>query len=519
MYCLDIVICLMIDNVLIYWATQEYISGSLLGIEYNNKSSINPLWVCLNVSALTTGVDSLMSDTALAIQLSDRWNDAFSKHGSTYANKYGIPSVIGSSEFTFPMLASEVLFSIELSTIISVIGFIVLLCLFTSADIGLTLLGTLAMLVIVIVSICIHEYFFPGDFDLLDIVVLIAIMGMAVDFPIHYLVEFVGERGHYERKALLEDAQNNSEAEQDNPNDDEEEEGVGDVRGTNPEYVPPDQLISSPNSTRPSIPERKKRLYPPLKSTMKYMNYSLVPPLILTFLSGFPLLYAEFQLLRKCGQYIIILAVVSYVYCIFFLAQLMPLGCRFKTWNRICIHINPEDFRPLESKDDEDDDGPQERTPLLQNLLTQEQMQTSYGSRYSHVDYDTIVMASAIVVPEDIITIDAVTNRPPSYSVTYNPQISNIVNDEHIPISSDPNESKDEDLPQHVVLDSKPFDYLQQSHDNANVLDSNPIDYLQQSHDSANAIDHNPVDQLQQAEDTPLHSSAMENLQESHEED
>ena len=79
---------------MIYWASLEYISGTLLGVEYHNNSAIYPVWVCLNISARTDGVSSLMSNTDLATKLADRWNKAFDDYGSTYADKYGIPAVI-----------------------------------------------------------------------------------------------------------------------------------------------------------------------------------------------------------------------------------------------------------------------------------------------------------------------------------------------------------------------------------------------------------------------------------------
>lgn len=410
-----------------------FLLGSLLGVEYHNKSSIDVLWVCFNVSAKTEGVTSLMSDTPLAIKLSNRWNDAFASHGSTYANQYGIPTVVGSSEFTFPMLASEVLFSIELAAFVSGLGFILLLCIFTSADVGLTLLGTLAMFVIIIVAICIHEYFFVGDFDLLDIVVLIAIMGMAVDFPIHYLMEFVTERQHYEKKLREQgideetDTEDNQEVDVNSERDirailndgQESLAGSGSIRssqqgsgGMNPEYVPPTEAVEpmlhhhnmGDSDAEPIDSNQKKKFYPPLKITMKYMTSSLIAPLILTFLSGFPLLFAEFQLLRKCGQYIIILALVSYVYCVFFLAYLMPLGCRTRSCDRICGHIDPEVFRALEVDPDAEEEVAR-NSPLRERLLSREESQI--GDRWSDSSHP-IVLATADFTAVVIPTTDVV---------------------------------------------------------------------------------------------------------------
>ena len=301
------------------------------------------------------------------------------------------------------LLASEVLFSIELAAVISAAGFVVLLCVFTSSDIALTLLGTLAMFVIIAISICIHEYFFPGDFDLLDIVVLIAIMGMAVDFPIHYLMEFIISRQHYHTKKENEDEDEDNDGERSNSTINNSGSGRSQLSsfvGSNPNYIPPQEALdhSQHSPLTPTDPNpngnnsgggKKEKFFPPLKTTMKYMTASLIAPLILTFLSGFPLLYAEFQLLRKCGQYIIILAVVSYVYCVFSLAYLMQLGCTLKACDKICLTINPEAFRILEiNVDDEEDEREvrriatsQRASPLTERLIRREESSRASSSR------------------------------------------------------------------------------------------------------------------------------------------
>lgn len=327
------------------------------------------------------------------MKLSDRWTNAFNKHGSNNAKKYNLPIIIGSTEFTFPMLASEVLFSIELSTIISVAGFIFLLFVFTKADIGLTLLGTLAMITIIAVSVCIHEYVFVGEFDLLDIVVLIAVMGMAVDFPIHFLMEFVNERDKEELKKRSIPSNIREQTMTENPptsapsgvivesggNSNSSEVGGimgpnsgGGSSGMNPDYIPEellgidlgeenggswliaDQLViaiqqarehrvqtnntgrnNNRNGNNNNVSTYKHTsISPILAKTHRYLFMALIPPMILTILSGLPLLRAEFQLLRKCGQYVIILAGVSYIFCIIFLPYYMPLGYRLRC--RIC---------------------------------------------------------------------------------------------------------------------------------------------------------------------------------------
>ena len=62
----------------------------------------------------------------------------------------------------------------------------------------------------------------------------------------------------------------------------------------------------------------------PLSQTVRYMRTALLGPLVLSVLSGLPLLLlSSFSLLRKTGQYIVILSIVSYVVA----CTLLPFAC------------------------------------------------------------------------------------------------------------------------------------------------------------------------------------------------
>ena len=61
-------------------------------------------------------------------------------------------------------------------------------------NVGLMLTGTIVMTLILATTFCLHLYFTTNVVDLLDIVVLIAIIGMIVDFPVHMLSYFIKQR-------------------------------------------------------------------------------------------------------------------------------------------------------------------------------------------------------------------------------------------------------------------------------------------------------------------------------------
>lgn len=126
-----------------------------------------------------------------------KWETAFNNYGTSSASDSGVSSCVGSDAFSFPILATEVLYSIELAIIISIAGFFGLLVFFTSFDIGIIILGTIGMIAIFAVTICLHIYFFNAIFDLIDVVVLIAIIGIVVDSPIHVIIHYLQERRKY----------------------------------------------------------------------------------------------------------------------------------------------------------------------------------------------------------------------------------------------------------------------------------------------------------------------------------
>lgn len=164
------------------------------------------------------------------------------------------------------------------------------------------------MIAIFAIAICAHMYIFSATVDLLDVVVLIAIIGIVVDLPIHMILHYQQEREIENREKATKQATL------------EEDERVGRV-----------------------VPKPLSAVSTALDKTNRYMRLSLFQLLILTLISGIPLLFATFLLLQKTGQYIVIIAIASYGFTVLVLPYLLALGCQTNTIacvsNRCCPNL------------------------------------------------------------------------------------------------------------------------------------------------------------------------------------
>lgn len=305
-----------VTNTLLYWASLSTTSSKLLGVEDTNSNTplvppVRITWICANFSARTY-VSSLIDNPDLAEDIQNHWEDAIDSVGSQYASQYGVEVIVASEEFSFPLLAKEVLLSIILAILISTIGFFGLLVWFSWVDIFLILLGTLGMIAIFAIAICCHLYIFSATIDLLDVVVLIAILGIVVDLPIHYILHYMMERDrrrHLKRRWKRKQRLLTNSHEDHNQSESEGEDE--------------DEFIFYEK-------EKELSLNPALHETNQYMRFSLLHLLVLTLICGIPLLFATFVLLQKTGQYIVIIAIVSYLFSIFILPYLLAFGFRTK---------------------------------------------------------------------------------------------------------------------------------------------------------------------------------------------
>ena len=172
-----------VSTLILYWGQTSKSNTQLVGIDSTTQQ---PIWICTNISALSQ-VSSFLTNTKLAETLIIRWTKLFQKYTYTTTSSdsnMNIPTIVGSSSFALAVLAAEVLKSIELAGIISICGFVGLILLFTCFHITETIIGTLIMVAIMFTTICLHLWFFNAVIDLLDIVVIIAIIGMIVDLPV-----------------------------------------------------------------------------------------------------------------------------------------------------------------------------------------------------------------------------------------------------------------------------------------------------------------------------------------------
>jgi hypothetical protein len=334
-------------NALLYWASKTTTSAKLLGMDSTNPGDLSDFdsmqvtWLCANYSARTY-TSSMLNDPDLASTIQDRWKKAFRDNGAVYASQYGVNNIVSSDEFSFPLLAKEVIISIELAILISVIGFLGLLVFFASGDVFMVILGTIGMCLIFAIAICCKLYVFDATMDLLDVVVLIAIIGIVVDLPIHYILHYKIERQKFhDLRKKFKRQQRRREARGLSPLTELEE----DARGLGGE---------NKREERDAKAAMRAAVSPELNETNKYMRTALLQLLILTLICGIPLLFATFVLLQKTGQYIVIIAVVSYFFTIILLPYLMAVGFQTKFWKFIRLRILGWE-ETEEDEDDEDD--------------------------------------------------------------------------------------------------------------------------------------------------------------------
>jgi len=246
-----------VSQALLLWAAKDSgANGNMLGV----NASFAPAWLCMQFTPYTQGNSAL--DGGGAHHLINQWNDVFLSN-SPRAQSIGVPILVGSNTFAIDILAAEVLYSVELATIISVAGFVGLIFLFT-CDVSIVTAGAFVMILVTITTLCLHLIFFTNVVDLLDIVVFIAIIGIIVDFPIHLIEHFLIQQSVSENASVHE------------------------LR-----------------SCFPSV-------FHAIEDTLFFMSRALFGPMLMTVISGIPLLFATLSLLRKTGEYMILMIISSY---------------------------------------------------------------------------------------------------------------------------------------------------------------------------------------------------------------
>lgn len=281
------------SNILIFWSELSYDNTQLLGVDAAYRTPIpydtHPMWICTNFSSQSE-VSSFLDHPSVAQSLSNLWKDAMNKDGLRFGSKLSISVVSGSDDFTFPVLAMEVLSSIEFAILISVCGFVGLLIFFTW-NAMVSLIGTIVMITSIFVTICLHIHFFDSLMDLLDIVVLVSVIGMVVDFPIHMIETYTIKR---REKVDL-------------------------------------------NSSSP---------FPIVFSSQKHLMRSFIVPTLVCIAASYPLLNAKLLLLRKTGEYLLLVIIVSYFISVFILPFLLLLTCD----NSSCFLFKKTDYDIIQNE-------------------------------------------------------------------------------------------------------------------------------------------------------------------------
>jgi len=290
---------------LLYWASVTTTSGYLLGVE-SAGDSYAPIWICANFS-LRTYVGSLNSNPKTASEIYSRWRSAFSSHASGSAKEYKVPVIVGSQAFTVPILAEEVLNSIIFAGIVSVSGFVGCILLFTWS-LSVTAMGSLLIVEVAAITICIHQLVVPLAFDLLDVVVIVAIEGMLVDFPAHVILYIVHKRQRPSRiKATV------------------ARSGVAAIYSS--------ENIANPNTSFAGADDISVTVScsedPVLESI--FASKLLLMPTILIVSVSIPLCFATFVLLQKTGQYMIVMSLASYACSVILLPSLLLFTKNYNT--------------------------------------------------------------------------------------------------------------------------------------------------------------------------------------------
>jgi hypothetical protein len=216
---------------------------------------------------------------------------------------------VGSEAFEFPILAQEVLVSIELAIIISIAGFVGLIFIFTWS-ISLTIIGSCTMAAILIVALGLKLTLFSPVFDLLDVVCLVSTIGMLVDFPIHILLHFFDLTNNLRFDTSLESM-----------------------------MIPFGAFIQPREMSKQACKHGNPDLLTSLKLTIKCLSFALFFPLVLIIGSSVPLTKALFVLLSKTGEYILLLVVSSYLLSLTLYSMMLFLSYRISSCDKFSDQI------------------------------------------------------------------------------------------------------------------------------------------------------------------------------------
>jgi hypothetical protein len=240
-------------------------------------------WLCQPVPCVAN-VSSFFDEPDHALQMIDRWERALYGVGNVYADTSNVVSLTGSEAWLFPVLSDQMVRSVFMSLALSILGSLSLLFIATW-NMKLSLLIGCGMIFVILVSLLLHALIFSSVIDLIDIVVLISFVGIIVDYPTHMAF-------HREHDVSIR------------------------RRKTRSDTIVDDESNLVFHQT-----------------SFEYMRATLLGPALTTVFSAVPLLMADFTLLVKAGQYMIILCMLTYLY----VALVMPILLRWLEESVFCL--------------------------------------------------------------------------------------------------------------------------------------------------------------------------------------
>ena len=236
-------------------------------------------WICQPISC-RADISSFFSEPDHALTMIDRWDYALYDVGSASAESMDVVPLTGSEAWLFPLLSDRIVSSIYVTASISFVGCLLLIGLATRNP-KLSLLIGFGMLFVMVTSLFIHAVFFTTVIDLIDVIVLISFVGIIIDYPTHMAFHF--ERDMKLRREFM----NSSSSNTGNAADD----------GDNAFH----------------------------KRSFGYMRVALLGPALTTVFSAAPLLFAEFSIISKAGEYVVIMCACTYAYVAFVMPTLLRL--------------------------------------------------------------------------------------------------------------------------------------------------------------------------------------------------
>jgi len=268
-----------VANAVFLWGTTVDTSPSMVGLYSNETNQATlPVWVCANFSGRSY-VDTFNNHKSYGLKLRGKWEDVFYKHGSANAKASGISVVVSSTEFTYPLLGTYITTQVEYQAFVFIIGFPILLLLFTAFDYGLTVFGVMGFFTIYLLTIFIGLSLISTTLNLGDVVALVILIPYMVCFNIHLITCYMSNRTLEFRKTGR---------------------------------VEPDIQFLSPT----------------LLKTQRYMFKALIGPLLLGVLAAIAFTESSFPILRRFGRYYIICAIVAYLFSVTIQPFLLAFTCK-----------------------------------------------------------------------------------------------------------------------------------------------------------------------------------------------